>query len=289
MIFSWATKECEKQELDQSAENHRSVLKNAVKLVRFPLISSKDFALHVAHTEILTDKEMISLLIQFSIPAAERANLPLLAHGFVDRERKSSQPPKKRAKTVARTSFPDTKTPLISLEEEEKGEKVNGVPPSDWRNPHAGLKFNLMSMYENHYNSDVTFVVGETKEKVFAHKFILCLWSANFEDMFHNKEDDEPIEIPSTNASGFRSFLKVLYTENFDVSVEQVMSVFFIAKQYEVAFLGEKCVSLLKSSVGDNTAVSIFQAAKVLNDDSLADIAWSYMLRYRTLHDLFTK
>lgn len=71
----------------------------------------------------------------------------------------------------------------------------------------------------------------------------------------------------------------MLYTENFDVSVEQVMSVFFIAKQYDVAFLGEKCVALLKSSVGDNTAVSIFQAAKVLNDDSLADIAWSYILR----------
>lgn len=71
----------------------------------------------------------------------------------------------------------------------------------------------------------------------------------------------------------------MLYTENFDVSVEQVMNVFFIAKTYDVAFLGDKCVALLKSSVGDNTAISIFQAAKVLGDDSLADIAWSYILR----------
>lgn len=164
----------------------------------------------MAHTEILTDKEMISLLIQFSIPAAERANLPLLAHGFVDRERKSSQPPKKRAKTVARGSFPDTKTPLITLDEEEKGDGgMNGSAPSDWRNPHAGLKFNLMSMFENHYNSDITFVVGDNKEKVFAHKFILALWSSVFEQMFQAKEDEEPVEITSTNASGFRSFLKV--------------------------------------------------------------------------------
>ncbi|ODM94464.1 BTB/POZ domain-containing protein 2 [Orchesella cincta] len=277
-ICRWAGKECEKQELEQTAENHRAVLKNAVKLIRFPLMSSKDFAIHVAHTEILTDKEMISLLIQFSIPAADRANLPLLAHGFVDRERKSSQPPKKRAKTVARSTFPDTKTPLITLEEEDKAEGMDSSP-SDWRNPHAGLKFNLMSMFENHYNSDVTFVVGDSKEKVFAHKFVLALWSCVFEQMFQAKDDDEPIEITSTSASGFRSFLKVLYTENFDVSVEQVMSVFFIAKHYDVAFLGEKCVALLKSSVGDNTAVSIYQAAKVLNDDSLADIAWSYILR----------
>lgn len=40
------------------------------------------------------------------------------------------------------------------------------------------------------------------------------------------------------------------------------MNVFFIAKTYDVAFLGDKCVSLLKSSVGDNTSISIFQAAK---------------------------
>lgn len=57
------------------------------------------------------------------------------------------------------------------------------------------------------------------------------------------------------------------------------MNVFFIAKHYSVTFLGDKCVSLLKNSVGDNTAVSIYQAAKVLSDDSLADIAWTYMLR----------
>lgn len=205
----WATKECEKQELEQTPENHRLALKNAVKLIRFPLISSKDFAVHVAHTEILTDKEMISLLIQYSIPAADRVNLPLLAHGFVDRERKSAQPPKKRAKTLPRGSFPDTKTPMITLDEENKDDAMNGTTSSDWRNAHAGLKFNLMSMFENHYNSDITFVVGDSKEKVFAHKFILSLWSAVFENLFQQKDDEEPVEITSTNASGFRSFLKV--------------------------------------------------------------------------------
>jgi hypothetical protein len=62
-------------------------------------MSSKDFAIHVAPTEILTDKEMISLLIQYSIPASERSGIPLLAHGFQDKERKSKEPPKKKAKT----------------------------------------------------------------------------------------------------------------------------------------------------------------------------------------------
>lgn len=51
------------------------------KVGQVPPDQFQGLALHVAHTEILTDKEMISLLIQFSIPAAERGSLPLLSHG----------------------------------------------------------------------------------------------------------------------------------------------------------------------------------------------------------------
>jgi len=243
-------------------------------------MSSKDFALHVAPTEILTDKEMISLLIQYSIPALERVNIPTLAHGFADRERKSNQPPKKRVKT-GKLSI-DSKDAIITLDEEMPKENGSAVTPNDWRNPHAGLKFNLLSMFENGYLHDVTFVVGEEKEKVFAHKFIISVWSSVFESMFYGQLKDvteDPVEVLNFSPSGFKSFLKVLYTENFDVSVENVMNVFFIAKTYDVGFLGDKCVSVLKTSVADNTAISIYQAAKVLEDETLAEIAWNYILR----------
>lgn len=116
----------------------------------------------------------------------------------------------------------DTKpTAIVTLDssDEKKENGTNGVesptPVSavggDWRNPKAGLKFNLMSMFENHYNSDIVFVIGEQREKVFAHKFILSLWSAVFEQMFQSRTEgsDEPIEIMNFNPSGFRSFLKV--------------------------------------------------------------------------------
>jgi len=231
-INRWAQKECEKQELETTPENNRLVLKGLLKHIRFPLMSSKDFAVHVAPSEILSDKEMISLLIQYSIPASERANLPLLPHGFLDRERKSSQPPKKKAKTNARSPFPDSKGTVVSVDAEDPPKDsivngtstpaiTNGAAGSDWRNPMAGLKFNLMSMHENHYKSDITFTVGENREKVFAHKFILSLWSQVFEQMFQQRSQpaDEPIEIMNFNASGFRSFLKVAYFSSTRLAV----------------------------------------------------------------------
>lgn len=115
----------------------------------------------------------------------------------------------------------DKPTTVLTLDDDsDKKMEVNGVGSpgtaassvgGDWRNSMAGLKFNLMSMYENHYNSDVVFVVGEGREKVFGHKFILSLWSAVFEQTFQSRGDsnDEPIEIMNFNPSGFRSFLKV--------------------------------------------------------------------------------
>ncbi len=246
-VCKWAQKECEKQEIESSAENQRLVLKGTLKNIRFPLMSSKDFAIHVAPTDILMDKEMISLLIQYSIPASERAGLPLLAHGFTDRERKSKEPPKKRAKT-GRNSLFDKPTTVLTLEnggdsvdmkDVTKTEGMNGVGSptalsavgGDWRNPMAGLKFNLMSMYENHYNSDVIFVIGEQREKVFGHKFILSLWSSVFEQKFNARADsDEPIEITEFNPSGFRSFLKVCKSRRFSSKIDHFFKtiVFFL-------------------------------------------------------------
>lgn len=48
------------------------VLKKAITLIRFPLMSVKDFSLHVAPTELLSDKEMVGVLVYYSLPPSER-------------------------------------------------------------------------------------------------------------------------------------------------------------------------------------------------------------------------
>lgn len=320
-ICRWAAKQCEDLEKEQSLDNFRLILQDAVKLVRFPVMKSKDFAVHVAPTGILTSQEVISLFTHFCVPTRERANLSLVPHGFVDRERKSAQPPKESAclpSTSLASSSTDTEITIATIkveqnddeemtlvkikeepiEDEEitlvkikedanEDDKINGggmgyfgrvTRKQDWRNPHAGFKFNLMKMLENRKNCDAIFVVGENKEIIFAHKFILNLWSSVFEGMLGQEADVEPVEIKK-DANEFKRFLNVLYTENFDLSVEQIIGIALIAKDYDVAFLVEKCVAMLTGLVRDNTAISIFQTAKVLNDDNLASTAWNHILR----------
>jgi hypothetical protein len=76
----------EKQNLPKNAENLRQILEKAIPLIRFPLMSVKDFSLHVAPTELLSDKEMVGVLVYYSLPPSERANAYRLS--FNAKERK---------------------------------------------------------------------------------------------------------------------------------------------------------------------------------------------------------
>lgn len=51
--------------------------------------------------------------------------------------------------------------------------------------------------------SDMTFLVGESKDSVPAHRFLLVLWSKVFEEM------PDTVEIPEMSVAALRSFLKV--------------------------------------------------------------------------------
>lgn len=75
IYFRWGSNELEKQSLPKNPENLREMLSRAIPLIRFPLMSVKDFSLHVAPTELLTDKEMVGVLVYYSLPPSERLNL----------------------------------------------------------------------------------------------------------------------------------------------------------------------------------------------------------------------
>lgn len=48
------------------------VLKKAITLIRFPLMSAEDFSLHVVPTELLSEKEMAGVMLYRSLLPHER-------------------------------------------------------------------------------------------------------------------------------------------------------------------------------------------------------------------------
>lgn len=63
----WAEQECVRQQLPITPENQRSVLGMALSLIRFPLMTVEEFASGPAQSNILTDREVVSLFLYFIV------------------------------------------------------------------------------------------------------------------------------------------------------------------------------------------------------------------------------
>ncbi|PSN29025.1 BTB/POZ domain-containing protein 2 [Blattella germanica] len=66
-VVRWSEAECSRQQLPATPENKRSVLGRALTLVRFPLMSVEEFAVGAAQSGLLSDREVVSLFLYFTV------------------------------------------------------------------------------------------------------------------------------------------------------------------------------------------------------------------------------
>ncbi|KAJ8270062.1 hypothetical protein GJAV_G00109920 [Gymnothorax javanicus] len=76
----WAESEAQRQQLQPTPENKRRVLGKALLLIRFPLMTIEEFAAGPAQSGILTDREVVSLFLHFTVNPKPRVE-------FIDRPR----------------------------------------------------------------------------------------------------------------------------------------------------------------------------------------------------------
>ncbi|KAG8233417.1 hypothetical protein J437_LFUL013411 [Ladona fulva] len=79
-VVRWSEAECGRQHLPPTPENRRSVLGRVLHLVRFPLMTVEEFAVGAAQSGLLTDREVVSLFLYFTVNP--KPNVP-----FVDSPR----------------------------------------------------------------------------------------------------------------------------------------------------------------------------------------------------------
>uniref|UniRef100_A0A3B3Q3Q0 BTB domain containing 2 n=1 Tax=Paramormyrops kingsleyae TaxID=1676925 RepID=A0A3B3Q3Q0_9TELE len=76
----WAEAEAQRQQLQPTPENKRKALGKALALIRFPLMTIEEFAAGPAQSSILTDREVVSLFLHFTVNPKPRVE-------FIDRPR----------------------------------------------------------------------------------------------------------------------------------------------------------------------------------------------------------
>ncbi|KAG5275756.1 hypothetical protein AALO_G00124210 [Alosa alosa] len=76
----WAEAETQRQQFQPTPENKRRVLGKALSLIRFPLMTIEEFAAGPAQSGILTDREVVSLFLHFTVNPKPHVD-------FIDRPR----------------------------------------------------------------------------------------------------------------------------------------------------------------------------------------------------------
>ncbi|KAK3100650.1 hypothetical protein FSP39_023079 [Pinctada imbricata] len=127
-------------------------------------------------------------------------------------------------------------------------------------------------------DTDVSFIVGEDKIEVKAHRMVLQCRSPVFSRMlsqtFHDGGD---IEIKDTLVDNFKTLIRFLYTDQANLNEENAIPVLHLADKYDVPLLYDRCVKFLNNNIKIENACLIFASAKRYNSETLKIASLSFI------------
>jgi hypothetical protein len=171
----------------------------------------------------------------------------------------------------------DTKEEIVELaevdapEEEEEEEDTRPVYLVEF----------FKKLLLNDKFADVYFIVGEGKEqKRFpAHRLVLAASSPLFEAMLYPPtfiENPPPVTLPLEvvitdpviSPTSFQSLLTVLYTDEVEVSAENISELIACAKKYQIEKLQIICAEFMEADLNAENVLDLFAVApELLGDD----------------------
>lgn len=138
--------------------------------------------------------------------------------------------------------------------------------------------------------SDIQFVVGEDREKVYAHKIILAGRCEVFRAMFaeqkqHNSRSQKPqkegasalLVLPDVRPTVFLTVLEFIYTNTCKLSQATVVDVLASAIEYGLEGLVQCCATYITDGLEVDTACEAIQAAITYNQDDLRDSCMQFI------------
>ena len=129
--------------------------------------------------------------------------------------------------------------------------------------------------------SDVKFIVpvsnDESASKVIpAHKLLLAMGSPVFYAMFYGEmaEAGDRIELTDCEYEGLLELFRFIYSDEVELTGNNVMHVLYLAKKYLVPSLAEKCAEFLRKNLDASNVFAILPHAQKFEDKVLEDRCW---------------
>lgn len=174
-----------------------------------------------------------------------------------------------------------------SLDNDETDKDDAKVNQDDqWQAFRPTIRERTEYMFRNSLMSDTQFSIRdatsdtETETKVIpAHKFVLAVGSPVFYAMFYGKlaESQKTIEIVDSDYQSFIEFLRFLYCDETNLTIDMVMAVTYLSKKYIVPALEKRCRSFVEKAVSGSNVFQLLSHARKYKDDFVEKICWDYL------------
>lgn len=141
-----------------------------------------------------------------------------------------------------------------------------------WVTGELGMKARFEYMYQQQRMHDVHFLVNGTR--VGAHKLVLATCSPVFNEMFNTQATNQSsvIEIVDfDSADAFEEFIKFIYLQKANLSMENVFPLLYLSKHYVLPTLSVICSTFIKGRVTEENVSSTLKFALKLDLPDVED------------------
>ncbi|XP_076443612.1 BTB/POZ domain-containing protein 6-like [Babylonia areolata] len=140
---------------------------------------------------------------------------------------------------------------------------TDSTTTTDWRQEDDIIECNRQ-MLKRQCACDVHFLLGETRARQGAHKYMLISRSHVFAAMFCGALQDaenKDVEVPDVEPAAFAELLNYIYTGAADLDANNVLPVLYAANKYDVAGLSQACVRYVEDRLDPENACLLMEQA----------------------------
>ena len=146
----------------------------------------------------------------------------------------------------------------------------------DWQSTKKTVLERSRHMFNNPFMSDVGLCCEGSSKEFHAHKYILATSSSVFYAMFYGElaEKNSVVYLSDTNDDSLEEFLRFLYTDECNLTADNVVFVLYLAKKYIVPSLVEKCVEFHETNLAAENVFVVLEQALQFDEEKLEKKCW---------------
>ena len=147
---------------------------------------------------------------------------------------------------------------------------------ADWQSTKKTVLERGRYMFNNPFMSDIQFSCVGSSRKFHAHKYVLATSSSVFYRMFYGElaETKKSIELTDSNDDSLVEFLRFMYTDDCNLTRDNVAFVLYLTHKYYVPSLAEKCVEFFEANLTAENVFDVLQQAHHFNEKKLEKKCW---------------